>query len=259
MDEKNPESVFNESEAIAGELLMSLINDMELLLGFEQSQRVAHFQPEIGDKLTKFLTNEYRSRLERLARLVEDKDFLRMLILELGELERPDLQDYLRSVFGYRHELQTQLQSRGASDSDAVLKEYVTGKYRRITQELRPLEGVVTESPDDSPEVIAEVEVYRRRAKQLADLIKQQQLTVQLMAESSASMLSLFVNYLNDCINNLPPEERAEGHLNAQIAFGELEAPVLQMGRKLKSVEQNAGKPCGYAEVMELITKLFEK
>lgn len=258
MDEKNQESDSIENESIAGELLMSLINDMELLLGFEQSQRVAHFQPEIGDKLSKFLTTEYRIRLERLARLVEDKDFLRMLVLELGELERPDLQDYLRSVFGYRHELQTQLQSRGSSESDAVLKEYVTGKYRRITQELKPIDPNAFDGAPDAPEVIAEVEVYRRRAKQLADLIKQQQLTVLLMAESSASMLSLFVNYLNDCVNNLPPDQRAD-HQNLPISFGELEAPVLQMCRKLKAIEQNAGKPCGYAEVMELVTKLFEK
>jgi hypothetical protein len=237
-------------DSIAGELLMSLINDMELLLTFEQRQRVTHFQnggPEAN--LPPHLNAEYRHRLARLARLVEDKNFLRMLIFELGAMERPDLQDYLRSVFGYKHELQ--LQPGGLSESDEALKEYVTGRHR----------NTVRENPDaaaDTPETLAEIEIYRRRNKQMADLIKRQQNAVQQTAEMSAAMLSLFVNYLNDRVNNLPPEARAPNYKNLEIRLGELEAAALQMARKLKAIEQNAGKPCGYAEVLESITSLFQ-
>ncbi|QUV84158.1 hypothetical protein [Chloracidobacterium aggregatum] len=252
-----PESFHPDQDAIAGELLLSLINDMELLLAFEQSQRVAHFQPELGEKLTRFLVGEYRQRLERLARLVEDKDFLRLLLLELGAMERPDLQDYLRSVFGYRHELQEQLQIRGVTESDAILKEYVSGKYRRITQELPPVN--FDQNAYAAPEIAAEADIYRRRTRQLAELLKQQQQAMQTMAETAAAMLSLFVNYLNDRVNQLPPEDKAARHTALQIAFGELEAPTLQMARKLKAIEQSSGKPCGYAEVMELISKLFAR
>lgn len=244
-------------DTIAGELLISLINDMELLLAFEQSQRVAHFQPELGEKLTRFLVGEYRQRLERLARLVEDKDFLRLLLLELGAMERPDLQDYLRSVFGYRHELQEQLQIRGTTESDAILKEYVSGKYRRITQELPPVN--FDQNAYAAPEIAAEADIYRRRTRQLAELLKQQQQTLQTTAEMAAAMLSLFVNYLNDRVNQLPSEDKAARHTALQIAFGELEAPILQMARKLKAIEQTVGKPCGHAEVMELIAKLFTR
>lgn len=246
-----------DSDAIAGELLISLINDMELLLAFEQTQRVAHFQPELSEKLTRFLVGEYRQRLERLARLVEDKDFLRLLLLELGAMERPDLQDYLRSVFGYRHELQEQLQVRGVTESDEILKAYVSGKYRRITQELPPVN--FDQNAYAAPELAAEADVYRRRTRQLAELLKQQQQTLQTAGETAAAMLSLFVNYLNDRVNQLPPEDKAARHTALQIAFGELEAPILQMARKLKAIEQTVGKPCGLAEVMELIAKLFAR
>jgi hypothetical protein len=247
----------SERETIAGELLISLINDMELLLAFEQSQRIAHFQPELAEKLNRFLVAEYRQRLERLARLVEDKDFLRLLLMELGAMERPDLQDYLRSVFGYRHELQEQLQIRGTTESDNILKEYVSGKYRRITQELPPVN--FDHNAYAAREIAAEVEVYRRRTRQLAELIKQQQQTLQTVAETAAAMLSLFVNYLNDRVNQLPPEDKAARHTALQIAFGELEAPILQMARKLKAIEQTVGKPCGHAEVTELISRLFTR
>ncbi|QUV99043.1 hypothetical protein J8C02_06275 [Chloracidobacterium sp. MS 40/45] len=153
-----------------------------------------------------------------------------------------------------RRRLQVKLGRRDVSELEAVVAEYERrmreaeqqlDELRRITQDSGKFSGQfedISVPPDGTSPEAERQKLEKKYQKTLAE--------VAILAQG---MLNHLTTFLNDKACMVGPGEQSD----IVIKFPEMQAPVVQMIRKLKQIEDLSKRRCGIPELNELVDQLF--
>ncbi len=153
-----------------------------------------------------------------------------------------------------RRRLQVKLGRRDVSELEAVVAEYER-RMREAEQQLDELRRTTQDSGkfsvqfEDIPVPPDGTSPEAERQK----LEKKYQKTLAEVAILAQGMLNHLTTFLNDKACMVGPGEQ----FDIVIKFPEMQAPVVQMIRKLKQIEDLSKRRCGIAELNELVDQLF--
>lgn len=130
---------------------------------------------------------------------------------------------------------------RRALDAEARLAEMAGGGKKSGTTKLKKS----TQEKDVVAEFEAKIEkLEKKHTKTLAEV-----------AGLAQGIINHLTTFLNDKACMVGPGEQ----LAVDIKFAELQAPIIQMVRKLKKIEESSKQRCGVTELTELVDQLFGK
>ncbi len=153
-----------------------------------------------------------------------------------------------------RRRLQVKLGRRDVSELEAVVAEYERrmreaeqqlDELRRTTQDSGKFSGQFEDISIPPDGVSPEAERQK--------LEKKYQKTLAEVAILAQGMLNHLTTFLNDKACMVGPGEQ----FDIVIKFPEMQAPVVQMIRKLKQIEDLSKRRCGIPELNELVDQLF--
>lgn len=130
---------------------------------------------------------------------------------------------------------------RRAVDAEARLAEAVGGGKKGGTTKLK--------KGTQEKDVVAEFET------KIEKLEKKHTKTLAEVASLAQGIINHLTTFLNDKACMVGPGEQ----LSVDIKFAELQAPIIQMVRKLKKIEESTKQRCGVTELNELVDQLFGK
>jgi hypothetical protein len=157
------------------------------------------------------------------------------------------LRKRIRELEEETHSLQERLAVKeGARSWDEI--EQLVAEYERRAQEAEgQLEAALAQlAVADKPEGRDDGEPDRKT------LEKRHQKTLVEVTSLASGMLNHLTTFLNDKACMVEPGEKVD-----PIRFAEFQAPLIQMVRKLKRIEEVSKLRCGVTEVTELINELF--
>ncbi|OYT71156.1 MAG: hypothetical protein CFK52_09015 [Chloracidobacterium sp. CP2_5A] len=181
--------------------------------------------------LSSLTKEELLARVERLEQ--DNRSLRKRLQVKLGRREVRELEDIVADYERRMREAEQQLDElrRAARDSGKF------GDSGKFAEDISPAPGAAT--PEDELQ-----RVEKRYQKTLAE--------VAILAQG---MLNHLTTFLNDKACMVGPGEQ----FGIAIQFPELQAPVVQMIRKLKQIEDISKRRCGIPELNELVDQLFGK
>ncbi|MFQ3581249.1 MAG: hypothetical protein SNJ67_14530 [Chloracidobacterium sp.] len=182
-----------------------------------------------ASNLTHLSPAELITRIERLEQ--DNRSLRKRLQVKLGRRDLKELEDVVADYERRMHEAERQLDDlrRAPRDSDKLLDS------SKFTEDVSLPPGT------DDPEA------ERQR------LEKKYQKTLAEVAILAQGMLNHLTTFLNDKACMVGPGEQ----FNIIIKFPEMQAPVVQMIRKLKQIEDISKRRCGIPELNELVDQLF--
>lgn len=130
---------------------------------------------------------------------------------------------------------------RRALDAESRLAEAVGGGKKGGTTKLK--------KGTQEKDVVAEFEA------KIEKLEKKHNKTLAEVASLAQGIINHLTTFLNDKACMVGPGEQ----LSVDIKFAELQAPIIQMVRKLKKIEESSKQRCGVTELTELVDQLFGK
>lgn len=152
-----------------------------------------------------------------------------------------------------RRRLQVKLGRRDVSELEAVVADY----ERRMREAEQQLDELRRTTQDSGRFTLTEdVSVPPDAASpeaELQKLEKKYQKTLAEVAILAQGMLNHLTTFLNDKACMVGPGEQS----SIVIQFPEMQAPVVQMIRKLKQIEDLSKRRCGIPELNELVDQLF--
>jgi hypothetical protein len=155
-----------------------------------------------------------------------------------------------------RRRLQVKLGRRDVNELEAVVAEYER-RMREAEQQLDELRRTTQNSGKFSSQAIEDISVSPDTADdpevKLQRLEKKYQKTLAEVAMLAQGMLNHLMTFLNDKACVVSPGEQ----FDLVIKFPEMQAPVVQMIRKLKQIEDLSKRRCGIPELNELVEQLF--
>ncbi len=166
----------------------------------------------------------------RLARIEGENASLRKrLAVKLGRGDGDEIEEIVADY------------ERRALDAEARLAEMAGGGKKGGTTKLK--KG--TQEKDVVAEFEAKIEkLEKKHTKTLAEV-----------AALAQGIINHLTTFLNDKACMVGPGEQ----LSVDIKFAELQAPIIQMVRKLKKIEETSKQRCGVTELTELVDQLFGK
>ncbi|MCS7078799.1 MAG: hypothetical protein NZ585_01945 [Chloracidobacterium sp.] len=151
-----------------------------------------------------------------------------------------------------RKRLQVKLGRRDVRELEEIVAEYER-RMREAEQQLDELRRTTQDSGKFTEDVStppgATIEEERQR------LEKKYQKILAEVAILAQGMLNHLTTFLNDKACMVGPGEQ----FDIVIKFPEMQAPVVQMIRKLKQIEDLSKRRCGIPELNELVEQLFGK
>lgn len=166
----------------------------------------------------------------RLARIESENASLRKrLAVKLGRGDGDEIEEIVADY------------ERRALDAEARLVELAGGGKKSGTTKLK--------KNTQEKDVIAEFEA------KIEKLEKKHTKTLAEVAGLAQGILNHLTTFLNDKACMVGPGEQ----LSVEIKFAELQAPIIQMVRKLKKIEETSKQRCGVTELTELVDQLFGK
>lgn len=175
----------------------------------------------------------------------------------LGHLSREELLARIERLEqdnrSLRKRLQVKLGRRDVRELEEIVADYER-RMREAEQRLDELRRTTQDSGKFTAEDIsvapgATVEEERQR------LEKKYQKILAEVAILAQGMLNHLTTFLNDKACMVGPGEQ----FDIVIKFPEMQAPVVQMIRKLKQIEDLSKRRCGIPELNELVEQLFGK
>ncbi|WP_058867529.1 hypothetical protein [Chloracidobacterium thermophilum] len=151
-----------------------------------------------------------------------------------------------------RRRLQVKLGRRDVSELEAVVAEYER-RMREAEQQLDELRRTTQDSGKFSAEDISVPPDATNPEAERQKLEKKYQKTLAEVAILAQGMLNHLTTFLNDKACMVGPGEQ----FDIVIKFPEMQAPVVQMIRKLKQIEDLSKRRCGIPELNELVDQLF--
>ncbi len=153
-----------------------------------------------------------------------------------------------------RRRLQVKLGRRDVSELEAVVAEYER-RMREAEQQLDELRRTTQDSGkfSNQPEDISIPPDATTPEAERQKLEKKYQKTLAEVAILAQGMLNHLTTFLNDKACMVGPGEQ----FDIVIKFPEMQAPVVQMIRKLKQIEDLSKRRCGIPELNELVDQLF--
>ncbi len=151
-----------------------------------------------------------------------------------------------------RRRLQVKLGRRDVSELEAVVAEYER-RMREAEQQLDELRRTIQDSGKFSAEDISVPPDATSPEAERLKLEKKYQKTLAEVAILAQGMLNHLTTFLNDKACMVGPGEQ----FDIVIKFPEMQAPVVQMIRKLKQIEDLSKRRCGIPELNELVDQLF--
>lgn len=166
----------------------------------------------------------------RLARIESENASLRKrLAVKLGRGDGDEIEEIVADY------------ERRALDAEARLAEAMGGGKKGGTTKLK--------KGTQEKDLIAEFE------GKIEKLEKKHNKTLAEVASLAQGIINHLTTFLNDKACMVGPGEQ----LSVDIKFAELQAPIIQMVRKLKKIEESSKQRCGVTELTELVDQLFGK
>ncbi len=214
------------------------------------------------------LIEQYRREQMEQSETDEDEEIERSLTPDrptagLSSLSKEELLTRIERLERDNRSLRKRLQVKLGRREVRELEEIVADYERRMREaerqldELRraPRDGA---KPGDSGKLAEDISLAPGAAapeSELQRVEKKHQKTLAEVAILAQGMLNHLTTFLNDKACMVGPGEQ----FNLDIRFPELQAPVVQMIRKLKQIEDISKRRCGIPELNELVEQLFGK
>ncbi len=174
----------------------------------------------------------------------------------LGHLSREELLARIERLEqdnrSLRKRLQVKLGRRDVGELEEVVAQYER-RMREAEQQLDELRRATQNSGKFLEDVSLPPEATVEDERQ--QLEKKYQKILAEVAILAQGMLNHLTTFLNDKACMVGPGEQ----FDIVIKFPEMQAPIVQMIRKLKQIEDLSKRRCGIAELNELVEQLFGK
>jgi hypothetical protein len=151
----------------------------------------------------------------------------------------------------------------GRGDGDEI-EEIVADYERRAMEAEAKLNEALNDAPAGKGKKANQSTTRLKKSTQEKDLVAEFEAKIELLEKKNlkklaevASLAQGIINHLTTFLNDKACMVGPGEQLDIEIKFAELQAPIIQMVRKLKKIEESTKQRCGVSELTELVEQLF--